>query len=158
MADLLNNISITSFVLATLFIVLTIVLWFVFKIPGVIGDLSGRNVRKSIAKMRQHNVETGNKAYRTSQNNIARGKLTETMEGLVNSGNVEETGLLKENTAKKHEVEATGLLIDDTTELLQHSAETDSLENQSFEIDRPPSSIVIHMIEEVMMIHTNETI
>lgn len=54
MAEILHTLSIISFVLAVLFVVIAIILWFVFKIPNVIGDLSGHNARKSIAQMRQN--------------------------------------------------------------------------------------------------------
>ena len=40
MAEILHTLSIISFVLAVLFVVIAIIFWFVFKIPDVIGDLS----------------------------------------------------------------------------------------------------------------------
>lgn len=58
MAQVLSNISIILFVIAVVFAIASIVIWFVFKIPEVIGDLSGRNARKSIEHMR---AETENK-------------------------------------------------------------------------------------------------
>ena len=48
-------------------------------IPNVIGDLSGRNARKSIERMRKSNENTGRKSYRSSAVNAARSKLTEAM-------------------------------------------------------------------------------
>ncbi len=57
MAEILHTLSIISFVLAVLFVVIAIIFWFVFKIPNVIGDLSGHNARKSIAQMRQKYLE-----------------------------------------------------------------------------------------------------
>lgn len=35
-----------------------------FKIPIVIGDLSGRTAKKSIERMRLNNEKTGNKSYK----------------------------------------------------------------------------------------------
>lgn len=160
MADILHIISIVSFVLAVLFVVLAVVLWFVFKIPNVIGDLSGHNARKSIAQMRQNNERTGDKSYKPSERNIARGKLTGTMEERKVSSNVssEETGLLNENLAKDYDEQATGLLVDDVTEFLDDSGETEALVANVTSINRAPSSIEVQLIEEVMLIHTEEKI
>lgn len=158
MADILHTLSIVSYILAVLFVLLAIVLWFIFKIPNVIGDLSGRNAKKSIARMRQNNEKIGDKSYRASDKNLARGKLTGTMEGMENSLNIEETGLLNENLAKEYDEQATGLLLDDVTGLLDESGETDALEETVYVADRVPSSVVIQMIEEVMLIHTEEVI
>ncbi len=41
MAQVLSNISIILFVIAVVFAIASIVIWFVFKIPEVIGDLNG---------------------------------------------------------------------------------------------------------------------
>lgn len=161
MADILHTLSIVSYILAVLFVVLAIVLWFIFKIPNVIGDLSGRNAKKSIARMRQNNEKTGDKSYRASEKNLARGKLTGTMEGMgkvENPPNIEETGLLNENLAREHDEQATGLLLDDVTGLLDESGETAALEETVDVADRAPSTVVIQKIEEVMLIHTEEVI
>lgn len=161
MADILHTLSIVSYILSVLFGVMAVALWFIFKVPNVIGDLSGRNAKKSIARMRQNNERTGDKSYKTSEKNLARGKLTGTMEGMEkdsNSNNIEETGLLNENFAREYNEQATGLLLDDATGLLDESGETSALEETVDVADRAPSSIVIRMIEEVMLIHTEEVI
>lgn len=161
MADILHTLSIVSYILAVFFVVLTVALWFVFNIPNVIGDLSGRNAKKSIARMRQNNEKTGDKSYRASEKNLARGKLTGTMEGMGKSSrpiNIEETGLLNENLAREHDEQATGLLLDDVTGLLGESGETVALEETVDVADRAPSTVVIQKIEEVMLIHTEEVI
>ena len=161
MADILHTLSVVSYILAVLFVVLAIVLWFIFKIPNVIGDLSGRNAKKSIARMRQNNEKTGDKSYRASEKNLARGKLTGTMEGMGNNENpinIEETGLLNENLAREHDEQPTGLLLDDATGLLDESGETAALEETVDVADRAPSTVVIQKIEEVMLIHTEEVI
>ena len=77
MSDILNIISLVSFVLAGILLVLAVVLFFVFKIPSVWGDLSGKNARKSIERMRQNNEKTGKKAHVPSNVNLQRGKLTD---------------------------------------------------------------------------------
>ena len=107
MAQTLQTLSIISFAVAGVCLVLAIFFWFFFKIPTVIGDLSGRTARKSIAKMRAANEKTGAKSYKESKTNAERGKLTGTM---PDSGKLKkkitasddgkpETGLLAENKA-----------------------------------------------------------
>ena len=102
MADILHMVSVISFVSAGVFAIVAIVLWFAFKIPSIVGDLSGRTARKSIEKMRENNEKIGNKAYKVSEINLERGKLTETIdkERKSSAGN-DETGLLKENHVKR---------------------------------------------------------
>lgn len=160
MAEILHTLSIISFVLAVLFVVIAIIFWFVFKIPNVIGDLSGHNARKSIAQMRQNNEKTGDKSHKASKKNLDRGKLTGTMEGIGKSGNKnEETGLLNENLVKEQEIEDTGLLVDqDATGLLDESGETASLGNEDNIRNREPSSVIIKTLEEVILVHTEEVI
>lgn len=79
MAETLSTISLIAYIISAVFFVLAIVLFIVFKIPAVIGDLSGKNARKSIERIRLNNVRTGDKSYRSSKTNIERGKLTETI-------------------------------------------------------------------------------
>lgn len=160
MAEILHTLSIISFVLAVLFVIMAIIFWFVFKIPNVIGDLSGHNARKSIAQMRQNNEKTGDKSYKASKRNLDRGKLTGTMEGIDKSGNKnEETGLLKENLVKEREIEATGLLVDQAAaDLFDESGETASLGHEDNIRNREPSSVIIKTLEEVILVHTEEVI
>ena len=82
MAEILHTLSIISFVVAGVLFALAVVLWFGFKIPDVIGDLTGRTARKSIAKMRSANEKTGIKYYKQSATNVKRGKLTVTASDL----------------------------------------------------------------------------
>lgn len=157
MAGTLHIISIVSFVLAAVFAVLAVALWFLLKIHNVIGDLSGRNAKKSIAQMRQNNEKSGNKSYKASLKNVERGKLTETMHGLGKNGEDEETGLLNENLASSYENEETGLLVDeDSTGILNE--ETGSLEDNNIISKRLPSNVNIEMLDEAMLIHTEEVI
>lgn len=160
MADILHTLSIISFILAVLFVVLAAALWFVFKMANVIGDLSGHNAKKSIARMRQNNEKTGDKSYKASEKNLEREKMAGTMEGMGQAlDSRAETGLLNENFARSYEAQDTGLLVDeDATGLLNESGETESLDANEVISNRAPSTIVIHLIEEVMLIHTDEVI
>lgn len=64
-------------ILAGLMLVVSVLVFFLLKIPTVIGDLTGANARKAIENIRNHNESTGDKTYRTSQVNKDRGKLTD---------------------------------------------------------------------------------
>lgn len=72
MADILNRFSLVFFLLAIVFFVLTIIVFVVFKIPDLIGDLNGRNARKTIELMRHNNEINHKKAldlsYRIIEN------------------------------------------------------------------------------------------
>ena len=164
MAQTLQTLSIISFAVAGVCFVLAIFFWFFFKIPTVIGDLSGRTARKSIAKMRAANEKTGTKSYKESKTNAERGKLTGTMPDVADDGKPE-TGLLAENKADGLESEATGVL-DEATGILE--SETTGLlidENATAPLDTPAhqhptrtGGKKLEMVEEVMFVHTDEVI
>ena len=79
-AEILYLISMICFVIAGISFVLAVFFWFFFRIPTVIGDLSGRTARKAIARIRAHNEKVGGKGYQPSATNAERGKLTSTMQ------------------------------------------------------------------------------
>lgn len=164
MAETLQLLSIISFAVAAACLVLAVFLWFFFRIPDVIGDLSGRTARKSIAKMRAANEKSGSKSYKESKANAERGKLTGTMPGIQGKKtdnldeNKPETGLLNENKAEGLESEATGMLESETTGLLVDDEATAPLNMPE---QKPKAKIgdkKLKMIEEVILIHTDEVI
>lgn len=55
MADRLEQAALVLFVWAAVFLVCSVFLWVKFRVPVIVGDLSGRTARKSIAKMREEN-------------------------------------------------------------------------------------------------------
>lgn len=71
-AEILSLISVISFVFCAISFVLAVFFWFFFKIPSVIGDLSGRTARKSIEKMRAGNEKTAAQGYRPKTNYTTR--------------------------------------------------------------------------------------
>lgn len=162
MAETLQLLSIISFAVAIVCLVLAVFFWFLFKIPTVIGDLSGRTARKSIAKMRAANEKTGGKSYKTSQTNAERGKLTETIPN--KKKNNPETTLLMENKANKLSSELTGILDNEETDNLDSDAtgllvdkdDTAVLLDSDSHIDTNVRKL--ELIEEVMIVHTNEVI
>ncbi len=161
MAETLSTISFVSYIAAGIFLAVTVAIWFLFKIPSVIGDLSGHSAKKSIERIRKNNEKTGNKKFRTSKTNAARDKLTETMdEKKKERKNIYKTGVLTENKAYSHTAKATGLLIDDDeTEELQEDNFTEPLrENIKYQAERQIAKVKLKMIEDVVFVHSKEVI
>jgi hypothetical protein len=95
------------------------VLWIVFKIPFIIGDLSGKNAQRSIEQLRLNNERSGSKTYRPSAVNLARGKVTAPMlEEKNNQGN------------NRNQIPETGLIRDASGQKVVHAGETEPLHNQ----------------------------
>lgn len=163
MADTLSLISIISFVMSGIFFSTAVALFFIFKIPSVLGDLSGRTAKKSIEKMRKNNERTGNKSYSSSNVNLARGKLTEIIKenNRKNQETVcknDETGLLNENHATSYNELDTGIL-EGATEVLSDENETVSLNDiQETFYEKKKSNITFTTIDDVVLVHTEEVI
>ncbi len=160
MAEVLSIISIISFVIAGICLTLAVFFWFKFDIPAVIGDLSGRTARKSIAKMREENEKSGNKSYRSSIVNRERVVITNPISGSkVASGNEVETGILLENRAENYDSEQTALLIEnEETALLVDDNKTAPLEAVAEQSVVRSGGKHLKLLEEVMLVHTNEVI
>lgn len=75
--ELLQNLALAGYMASGVFLAITVILFFVLKVPELIGDLSGMNARKAIEDIRRQNEETGHKAFKPSPVNAARGKLTD---------------------------------------------------------------------------------
>jgi hypothetical protein len=144
MAEVLHSLSIVLMILSGVFLITALVLWRVFKIPKVIGDLSGRNARKSVAHMRVENEKKGKKTPESVS---------------VKLGKNAETGLLNENVANGYENNATELLIDDEGFGIDGvSVATAPLTGEISKQDKILPNIRIKLIEEEMIIHTKEVI
>lgn len=75
--ELLHSLSLAAYIAAGIFLLTSIVLFFLLNIKKVIGDVSGTTARKAIQTIREQNEATGNKAYKPSSVNVARGKITD---------------------------------------------------------------------------------
>lgn len=175
MSQTLSTLSVISFAIAGVCLVIAIILWFYFRIPTVIGDLSGRTAKKSIEKMRIANEKTGAKNYKESKTNAERGKLTGTMPDMGKTSSkkepaddeMPETGVLDENLETNFKSEETGVLYEESTELLDGMEKTSLLEDENAtarldlllekEKNKTGGKKLI-IIEEVMLIHTDEEI
>lgn len=185
MADTLSFLSVAAFVIASVSLAAAVFFWFFFKISSVIGDLSGRNAKRSIEKMRAANAKTGNKIYRGSKFNSERGKVTDAMTAsgrsekdsaedaesfIERSAKTEysmenpETEILAENMAEGKDTEMTGLLkgeeriIPDmqAAELLKEEETTIRLTKEDQNSGWNRKWSV--MLDDIILIHTDETL
>ena len=74
--ETLQMLSTVAYVLAGVFMLAAIAIFFLLDIRSVIGDVTGATARKAIRDIRAQNEASGNKAYKPSPVNAARGKLT----------------------------------------------------------------------------------
>ena len=75
--DIYRYIFLGAALLAGIMLITTVVLFFILKIPNVIGDLTGSTARKAIENIRTQNEESGVKTYKSSAVNKERGKITD---------------------------------------------------------------------------------
>lgn len=175
-AEILEIISIASFALAAASAIAAVILFIYFRIPAVVGDLSGRAAKKSITRMRQGNEKSGEKSFRPSMVNKERGPITDSADvseiehDLSNriyyeGSDIPQTGLLREEAAKPAPETAaeTSVLSSEETGILEEetglpgqkeicpgsgTAMSSARENGS----------ALEMIDEVILIHTDEVI
>ena len=126
--ELLQKLSLAAYIVAGVFLLLAIALFFLLDVPKLYGDISGRTAKKAIKAIRQQNESTGNKAYKPSAVNAERGRLTD---------KITESGKLRSQTSGLPvsigtEKFATSMLYpqsNETTVLEQPSGETTVLVN-----------------------------
>ena len=174
-AEILSLISTICYVIAAISFVLAVFFWFSFKILSVIGDLSGRTARKSIAKMRANNEKVGGVGYGPSKTNENRGKLTDTMQHAsgvkaevktnqmppraVPEKKGTETELLSSDEMLFQEEEQTAFLDgSEATGLLNAADVAAPRVTVSQPTARRNANYKLTMLDDVMLIHTDEVI
>lgn len=75
--ELLQNLSLASYVLAGVFFMVSVILFFRLDVLKLIGDFTGVNERKAIESMRLQNENTGNSNYKSMRSGKARERLTD---------------------------------------------------------------------------------
>lgn len=75
--ELLNTLSLAAYIAAGVLFLVAVALFFLLNVPRLIGDISGSTAKKAIEAIRQQNENSGDKAYKPSPVNAARGKLTD---------------------------------------------------------------------------------
>lgn len=73
----LQIFSLVSYIIAGVLFFAAVALFFLLDIKKVIGDITGATARKAINTIRLQNEASGDKAYKPSPVNAARGKLTD---------------------------------------------------------------------------------
>ena len=116
--ELLNTLSLAAYIAAGVVFLVAVALFFLMNVPKLIGDISGSTAKKAIEAIRQQNENSGDKTYKPSTVNVARGKLTDKISP---SGRLEQctTGLSIGAQTEKFE----------TTELLEAAQATSLLSN-----------------------------
>lgn len=130
---------------AGLMVALAVLFFFLFKIPEVIGDLSGRTARKNIAKIRSANERSGDKSFTPGRVNEDRGKLTKSMrldetsaKGTVDlKSSQNTTRLAGEGAATTDLLNDRGGFIREETDVLPGTDETTPLTNADAEETTP---------------------
>lgn len=120
--ELLQTLSTAFFVLAAVMFLIALALFFVLDVVHLVGDVTGSTARKAIEDIRKGNEISGDKAYKPSPVNKARGKLTD---------KISPSGQLVQRTAGLGVATGTAKL--STTELLPQSDETSVLDTVSNE-------------------------
>lgn len=171
----INIVSIIFFIIAGASLLVAIYSFIRFNIPQVIGELSGRTAKKSIAQMRDKNLKTGDKSHRPTKAAQKRGTLTDKIEEkqikqsdateLLDEGTElldNSTELLSEEGTELlgNETEvlnnATELLNDNATELLDEGT---ALLTQAVNTNQNTQNVDgFKMIQNIVLIHTNEII
>jgi hypothetical protein len=75
--ELLQTLSIVSFVVVALLLIIGIALFFIFDIPKLYWDISGKTAKEAIEEIRKKNAIDASNPYNSSAVNVARGQLTE---------------------------------------------------------------------------------
>lgn len=164
----INIVSIIFFIIAGVSLLVAIYSFVRFNIPQIIGELSGRTAKKSIAQMRDKNVKTGDKSHRPSPAAKERGTLTDKIEKKEtvkkDFSTVKENADLTKSTEKLLDNNQTELLDENATERLKDnsttvlSVETTVLNNDDSQLNMSNNSNDFNIIQNIVLIHTNETI
>lgn len=159
MAELIEKLSIIAFVAAGCCLLLTILIWFRFRILSVINDLSGKTAKRAIAQIRENNLRTGNKAYHPGIVNLNRGPLTTPMPEVSATPTEklpdDQVGKPVPETILYQEAGKTQILLASEAERGTTVLNQD-VNNIADTSERPKVELTI--LEQVVMIHTNEVI
>ncbi len=177
-AEQFQTMSIIAFVCMAIFLIAAAIMFFVFDIPAIIGEISGKTAAKQVAQIREQNKRptSRQKTINGYENMLANsGKSTEPLkkerkpiipgwtstQPLDTKPVVEEEGtaLLEEGTALLEE--GTALLTDETALLIEETEEGTTLLGDSgtvllSEVETQNDNFFI--TQNVVVIHTNERI
>jgi len=161
MAEVLSVVSTVSYILAVIFSICSVILWFKFKILRVIGDLSGRTAKNSITRTREMNEKRGANFY-SAKPGFNKDMGFQIKEENKKKENDAGTGLLNENRENSISISAqTGLLAGETMEMeIADTDETTELETVRVRNNDRQGSVTeeidFELIEEIILVHTDE--
>ena len=157
--EIYRYIFIGGAALAVLMLIISVILFFVYRIPSVVGDLTGRTARKAIEEIRNQNESSGNKVYKTSQVNRQRGKLTDKISP---SGKLIKTPSETLGGAMSTEKISTLELPADETTVLDMADETTVLDDvggvETTVLVEEVATVLFQIEYEITFIHTEEVI
>lgn len=174
-AEELSLLSLVGFVLAAVFFVVAVILFFVFDIPAVLGELSGRTAAKQVAEIRAQSKQINTKR-RTAPvvTSTTAGKATGNLNTNPASIKLDKKSVIQEAELLQNETELlqneTELLVEETAMLDEGttllSPETTILSEDEDTYDEGTTllseEVVLHadfrMIQNVVVIHTREVI
>ena len=170
-ADILQMVSFAAFISAGIFLVLTVIFFFSFRIPKVAGELSGKSAKRSIRRIRETNEKSMETGFQRAAVNRNRGMLTETVPagtrqehelsnrifyetGILDENEAHDTDMSLEETAFLDERETTPLYDRETT--LSGAAQAGDFDENTTELAGP--GLRLEIIDEVKFVHTNEVL
>lgn len=118
--DVYRYIFIGAAILCGIMFAVSVLVFIRLRIPKVISDLTGLTARRAIKSIREQNEASGDKAYKVSAFNEARGKLTDKISP---SGNV----------VQQYQAQMRGI---DTTKIETQELQVDEAANQTSVLDR----------------------
>ena len=168
--DVYRYIFIVGAILCGVMLLVTVIIFFLYNIPKVISDLSGATARKAINDIRRQNEEGGEKTYKPSAVNAARGKVTDKISrsGRIVQNNHVHVGIdtVSMQTQQLENTSAETTLLDEngteTTLLENNFGETSLLDEsigQTGKLSQASEPDAVFAIEyEITYVHTNELI
>lgn len=157
MASMYSTTAMVSFILAGLFFMTAILLWFILKIGKVIGTLSGHTARKAIRQMKNQ------KTPRIPSGNSLEQKLgaQKIPSPIPRTSGYPETSLLNKPDNADFQKQTQLLHTDHAKETEILAAATEILleagANSTAHIEKPLQSD-FHIVEEITTVHTSEVI
>ncbi len=148
-------ISLIGFILAAVFCVTAIVIWFRFGIRKVIGELTGRTQKKRIEQMRRENEYSGEKTFRPMSVAMGGRKVTNPIEGDFSLKKSNREGRLPP-AAGSTETETAPL-----TDALYERTENQTLllnNETEYPDETELQAVAFRMIQDIVIIHTGEAI
>lgn len=161
MAQIYQAISMAAFSIAASCLIFALFCWFKFGIWKIIGDLSGRNAKKSIEQMRAENEKSGNKTFRPTPVAVKRGPLTETMPGMKKENTIplspKDTALFSEENTVPLSPKDTVLFSQENTVPLSQEDTAPLFQERRRDFDGQYAD-GFTMLENIVLVHTGEVI